>query len=82
MDKKKSGKYRLINSATCINAVIRRDAGLSLNIEEFVSDFAGMRMITLIDMFFGYNQLTLDLRNRDFTGFLSPLGLLRSTSVF
>ena len=79
--KKESGKYRLINSATCINAVTRRDAGLPPDIEEFVSDFAGMRMMTLMDMFSGYDQLTLDLRSRDLTGFPSPLGLLRSTSV-
>ena len=82
VNKKESGKYRFINSAIYINAVIRRDAGLPFNIEEFVSDFASMRIITLINIFSGYNQLILDLRNRDFTGFLSSLGLLRSISIF
>ena len=61
IDKKESGKYRLINSAIYINAVTRRDAGLPFNIKEFISDFAGMRIIILINMFSGYNQLTLDL---------------------
>ena len=40
-----------------------------------------MRIITLINIFSSYNQLTLDLRNRDFTKFPSPLGLLRSISI-
>ena len=63
INKKESGKYRFINSVIYINTVIRRDAELPLNIEEFVSDFAGMRIIILINIFSGYNQLILDLRN-------------------
>ena len=54
---------------------------MPLNIKKFVSDFAGMRIMILINIFSGYNQLTLDLRNRDFIGFLSSLDLLRSTSI-
>ena len=79
--KKESRKYRFINSVIYINTVTRRDARLPPDIKKFVSDFAGMRIIILINIFSGYNQLTLDLRNRDFIKFLSSLGLLRSTSV-
>ena len=82
INKKKSGKYRLINSIIYINAVIRRDAKLFLNIKEFVSDFAGIYIIILINIFSGYNQLILNLRNRDFIRFLNLLGLLRSILIF
>lgn len=75
--KKKNGKYRLINAAFDINRVTIRDANLPPNVEEFADEFAGLSCCSLIDLFSGYDQIPLDEKSRDLTGFMTPLGLLR-----
>ena len=53
--KKKPGEYRLINLATHLNAVMRRDANLLLSINEFIDEFTGYYIISLVDLYSGYN---------------------------
>ena len=43
---------------------------------EFVEEFSGMAVVSLIDLFSGYNQITLDEKDRDITVIYTPLGLL------
>ena len=79
--KKKSGKYRMVNAAMNINKVTIRDANLPPSVDEFSEEFAGMHITSLIDFFSGYDQVELDKRCRDLTAFMTPLGLLRQTTL-
>ena len=44
--------------------------------DEFVEEFSRIAVASLIDLFSGYNQITLDERDRDMTVIYTPLGLL------
>ena len=79
--KKKPGEYRLINSATLLNAVTRRDANIPLSVDEFAEEFAGYYIASLVDLYSGYNQMQLYLSSRDITVFFTPLSLLRNTTL-
>ena len=74
-------RYRLINSAQRINAVSIRDASLPPGADEFSERFAGYPLISLIDLFSGYDQCTLAPESRDITSFHTPLGLMRMTTL-
>jgi hypothetical protein len=74
---KKSGKYRLVNTAMCINKVTIRDTNIPLNANEFVEEFAGIAIASLVNLFSGYDQISLDIRDRDITVIQTGLGLLR-----
>ena len=52
---KKTGKYRLINSAQRLNAVTIKDASLPPTVDEFSEEFAGYPLISLLDLFSGYD---------------------------
>ena len=78
---KKSGKYRLVDAAMRYNAVTVRDANLPPNVDEISEEFAGCAITSLIDFFSGYDQITLAEKSRDLTGFMTPIGLLRHTSL-
>jgi hypothetical protein len=53
--KKKLREYKLINSVIYLNVVIRRDINLLLSINEFIDEFTGYYIISLIDLYFNYN---------------------------
>src|SRR5437660_2150911 len=74
-------RYRLINSAQRINAVTIRDASLRPAVEEFSEEFAGYPVVSLVDLFSGYDQCTLDPASRDITVFDILLGLIRMTTL-
>jgi len=78
---KKSKAYRLINAAVEINRRTIRDANLPPFVDEFSKEFAGCQMASMIDLFSGYDQIELDVRSRDLTGFQTPIGLLRMTTL-
>jgi hypothetical protein len=79
--KREGGKYRLINAAMEMNRHTIRDANLPPSVDEFSEEFAGCKVASLIDFFSGYDQIELDIRSRDLTGFQTPLGLLRMTTL-
>ena len=79
--KSQKGKYRLINAAMLINKVTIRDANIPPNVEEFAEEFAGLQAVSLVDMQSGYDQVILDKKSRDITGFQTPLGLLRNNTL-
>jgi len=58
-----------------------RDANLPPSVDEFSEEFAGCQMALIIDLFSGYNQIELDVRSRDLTGFQTPIRLLRITTL-
>jgi hypothetical protein len=53
--KKKPGEYRLINSATYLNTVTRRDANLLPSVNEFADEFTGYYIVSLVDLYSSYN---------------------------
>jgi hypothetical protein len=53
--KKKPGEYKLINLTMHLNAIIRRDANLPLFVNKFVDEFMGCYIISLVDLYSGYN---------------------------
>src|SRR5208282_652260 len=77
--KKKSGEYRFINDVQSLNKVIIRDSGMSSFVDEFLEDFVGYPITSVIDYFFGYYQIPLDKSCRDLIAFMSLLGLIRMT---
>jgi len=78
---KKSGGYQLINAAQRLNAVSIKDASLPPSADEFREEFAGFPLLSLLDLFSGYDQCELDLSSRDMTALQKPLGLLRMTAL-
>ena len=53
--KKKPGEYRLINLAIYLNIVTRQDINLLSSIDEFIDKFAGCYIISLVNLYSGYN---------------------------
>ena len=49
--------------------------------DEFMEEFSGMAVASLIDLFSGYNQITLDKKDRDITVIYTPLRLLCQTTL-
>ena len=74
---KKTGKYHLINSAQRLNAVTINDVSLPPMVDEFSEKFARNPLISLLDLFSGYNQYSLAPESRDMTVFMTPFGLMR-----
>ena len=74
--KKTSRDYRLINSAMHLNIITRRDVNLLPSIDEFIKEFAGYYIISLIDLYSGYDQMLLYFKSKDLTVFFTPLRLL------
>ena len=79
--KKQPGKYRMVIAAIQMNAVTIRDANMPPNADEFAEDFAGMAMCSMVDLYSGYDQIPLDPSCRDMTAIMTPLGLLRMTTI-
>jgi hypothetical protein len=79
--KKKPRDYRLINSATYLNIVIRRDTNLPLSVNEFTEEFIGCYVTSLVDLYSGYNQILLYPKSRDLTAFFILLRLLQNTTL-
>jgi len=78
---KKDKGYRLINTAQRLNAVTIKDASLPPSAEEYSEDFAGFSVLSLLDLFSGYDQMALADICRDLTAFQTPLVLLRMTTL-
>jgi len=59
-----------------INKVTIKDVNISLNIEQFVKEFTDLQAVSLVNMQSEYNQIELDKRSRNITGFMTVLDLL------
>jgi hypothetical protein len=79
--RKKDGKHRLINNAQHMNRVTIRDANLAPTADEFSEWFACCLILSLMDMFSGYDQMTLHEESRDMTAFQTLVGLVRSCTI-
>lgn len=79
--KKKPGEYRIVNAAMGYNRVTIRDANLPPSADDFAEEFAGMHILSLVDWFSGYDQVELAENSRDMTAFMTPIGLMRCTTL-
>ena len=79
--KKKEGGLRLVHDLQKLNGVTIRDAAVPPILEEFVEEYAGRSIYTVLDMFGGFHARVLDPRCRDLTAFQTPLGPFRLTSL-
>ena len=57
------------------------DANLLLLVDKFSKEFASCKVVLLVDFFSRYDQVGLDKKSRDLTMFMTPLGLLRITTL-
>lgn len=78
---KKNGKLRIVHDLQPLNAVTIRDAEVPPILDEFVEQFAKRQCYTVFDLYWGYDARKIHIKSRDLTSFLSPLGLLRLTSL-
>jgi len=70
-------KYHLINAVMYINKVTIKDVNISSNIKQFVKEFADLQAVSLVNMQSEYNQIKLDKKSCDITGFMTVLNLLQ-----
>jgi hypothetical protein len=78
---KKDGKLRIVHDLQPLNAITIRDAGLPPILDEFVEPFAGRQCYTVFDLLWGFDARKVHPTSRDLTAFMTPLGLLRLTSL-
>jgi hypothetical protein len=72
----------VINVALKMNRVIIRDANLFSAIDEFSEKFADCVIVSLVNLFFEYDQLSLIEKCRDMIVFMTSLDLVRMTTIF
>jgi hypothetical protein len=65
-----------------MNRVIIRNANLSFAIDEFSEEFADCVIISLMNLFFEYDQLSLIEKCRDMTIFMISFNLMKMTTIF
>ncbi len=70
-------KYCLINAVMYINKITIKDINISSNIEQFVKEFVGLQAVSLVNMQSEYNQIKLNKRSCNITGFMTVLDLLQ-----
>jgi len=61
-----------------INKVTIQDVNISLNIEQFVKEFAELQIVNLINMQSEYDQIELNKKSHNLTDFIMMLDLLRN----
>ena len=64
-----------------MNIVTRRDVNLPLLVDKFTKEFARCYIISLVNLYSRYNQITLNPKSRDITAFFTLLRLLRYTTL-
>ena len=74
MEKKEKGTYQFVDAAQHYNVVTICDGFIPPSCDEFVEDFAGMVLATLVDLFSGYDNFGLAEESRDITAFNTSIG--------
>jgi hypothetical protein len=78
---KKNGKLRIVHDLQPLNKVSVRDAGMLPIVDDFVEGFAGRQCYTVFDLYWGFDARRMEPESRDMTAFMTPLELLRITSM-
>jgi hypothetical protein len=80
--KKKKEKYYLINVVLKMNRIIIRNANLFSAIDKFFEKFVDCVIVSFVNLFFEYDQLSLIEKCRDMTIFMISLDLMKMTTIF
>ncbi|GBG80621.1 hypothetical protein CBR_g31081 [Chara braunii] len=75
--RKPNKALRWIQDLQKLNAVTIRDAGSLPQTDLLAESHAGRSIYSLIDMYSGYDQLPLDVRDRPYTAMHTPIGQLQ-----
>jgi hypothetical protein len=70
-----------VNTVIIINAITIRNINLPPIADDFAEEFTGIYIISLINFLSGYDQAKLAERCRDITAFITPIRLLRQTTL-
>jgi uncharacterized protein YgfB (UPF0149 family) len=62
---------------SCILTRSQLKTSISLNIEQFVKEFIDLQAVSLVNMQSEYNQIELDKKSCNITGFMTVLDLLQ-----
>ena len=74
--KSQKKKYRLINAVMHINKIIIHNVMIFSNIKQFMKEFSELKTVSLVDIQFSYDQITLKKKSCDLTEFMMILELL------
>ncbi len=64
-----------------INKVTIQNVNISLNIKQFVKEFAELQTINLVNMQSEYDQIELNKKSCNLTDFMTVLSLLRNCTL-
>ena len=78
---KKNGSLHIVHDLQPLNGVTIWEAGVPPILDEFVESFTGRVIFSVLDMYWGFHARVLDPASRDLTSFMTPLGLLRITTL-
>jgi hypothetical protein len=64
-----------------MNAVTLQDANLAPTADKFSERYARCKILSLMDLFSGYDYIVLDVDSRDITAFQTPTRLIQSCTM-
>jgi transposase InsO family protein len=80
--KKKDGKtLRFIQDAQEVNRHTIRNSGVPPNADELAEDVSGRVIVSVFDLYSGYDQIPLHPEDRDIFALQTPIGLVRMTRL-
>lgn len=78
---KKNGKIRIVHNLQPLNRITIRDAAVPPFTEHMAESYGGRACYGMPDLFVAFDQRKLDVRSRDLTTFVNPLGTFRLTTI-
>jgi len=64
-----------------INKIMIQDVNISLNIEQFVKEFAELQIVSLVNMQLKYDQIKFNKKSCNLTDFIMMFNLLRNCTL-
>jgi hypothetical protein len=72
--KKKNGKWRMCVDFTYLNKACKKDYFSLERVDKVVDDVANSEMLSLLDMFSRYHQISVRKEDEEKTSFITPFG--------
>jgi len=79
--KKKSGTLHIVHDLQPLNAVTIHNSGVPPIPDQVIESMAGHSCYSMLDLYSGYDQCSLNVSSRDLTTIQSPVGAIRLTVV-